>query len=347
MIYKDLTQIHINRGFAVLIISIFLISCNGNKNHVDVSGINVNLTVKRLDKDLFQIDSSNFNTQIAAIKGNYGDFFPFYCTQVSLFGYPNSSPRFKDSIFSFLHDHNIKELHDTAESLYSDLSKQKSDIETGLKYLKYYFPKAKIPSALVTYIGGFSLGAFTYNDSVLAIGLDMYLGNKFQLYQKVPDMPQFMIRKFAPEYITPNALRVTLTGQFGFKTDGKKLIDNMIYYGKIMYILNKLLPDLPDSVTTGYSQHQLDWCKYNEGEVWKFFIGNNLLFSTNEQEYFNYVNDGPNTGGMPADAPGNLGSWVGWKIVQKYMNRFPNTTLPQLIANSNAQEILDGSHYKP
>lgn len=347
MIYKHLAQIHINKWLAIVALLFLIGGCTCNKGHVDVSGIKVHLDVQRLDQDLFKFTSDNFNSQLALVQNKYADFFPFYCTQVSLFGFPDTSQRFKDSLLSFISDRYISESHDTAEQKFGDFEKQRSDIEMALKYMKYYFPQVKIPTTIITYIGGFSMGAFTYNDSVIAIGLDMHLGSRFELYQKIQDLPQYVIRKLTPRYITPNAVRVTLTGTFGFKTDGKKLIDNMVYYGKILYVMNKLMPNLPDSIISGYSQRQLDWCKYNEGEVWKFFIGNNLLFNANEQDYFNYVNDGPTTNGMAPDAPGNIGSWVGWQIVQKYMERFPNTTLPELMANTNSQQILDDSRYKP
>jgi hypothetical protein len=347
MIYKNLIQIYIN-NMRLIIITIMLFSgCTYNKNHVDISGINVTLKVQRLDRDMFQIDSTNFNTQIAIIKKKYGDFFPFYCEQISLLGKPDTLQRFRDSLLSFLHDSYIKEVYDSAENKFGDFNKQKTDIETGLKYLKYYFPRTKTPTTLIIYIGGFSLGAFTYNDNVIALGLDMYLGNKLELYQRVSNLPQFVIRRLKPEYITPNAIRVTITGLFNFNSEGKKLIDNMIYNGKIMYAMDKILPDLPDTINTGYTEHQLAWCNYNEAEIWKYFIGENLLFNTNENDYITYVTDGPTTSGMPQESPGNLGSWVGWQIVKKYMERFPNTTLPQLMAITNSQQILDGSHYKP
>ncbi len=348
MIYKHLVQIHINKLLVILILFLLIGGCTCNRNYVDVSGIKVNLKVQRLDQDLFQFNSQNFNSQLSFVENKYGDFFPFYCgREVLLLGYPDTLERFKDSLLSFINYKYTRESYDTVQKKFGDFSKQKTDIETAFKYMKYYFPLAKIPTTLITYISGFSVVGFTYGDSVVALGLDMYLGNKFALYQGVQDLPEYIIRKLRPEYITPNAVHVTLTGIFGFQTDGKKLIDNMIYYGKILYVMNKLLPNVPDTIISGYTQRQLNWCKYNEGEVWKFFIGNNLLFDANEQDYFNYVSDGPTTNGMAPDAPGNIGSWVGWQIVQKYMERFPNTTLPQLMANTNSQQILDDSHYKP
>jgi hypothetical protein len=39
--------------------------------------------------------------------------------------------------------------------------------------------------------------------------------------------------------------------------------------------------------------------------------------------------------------------WVGWQIVRKYMQENKDVTLQQLMAQKDAQYILNGSKYKP
>ena len=39
--------------------------------------------------------------------------------------------------------------------------------------------------------------------------------------------------------------------------------------------------------------------------------------------------------------------WLGWQIISAYMQRYPNTTLPQLLALRDAQKLLEQSKYKP
>ena len=64
-------------------------------------------------------------------------------------------------------------------------------------------------------------------------------------------------------------------------------------------------------------------------------------------EHKRHVNDGPMTNGMPQESPGNVGSWVGWQIVNQYMkNMGDRTDLPTLL-NTPAEEILAKSKYKP
>jgi hypothetical protein len=53
------------------------------------------------------------------------------------------------------------------------------------------------------------------------------------------------------------------------------------------------------------------------------------------------------TAGMPEQAPGNVGSWVGWQIVNQYMeNTVDELSLKELLATPPAT-ILAKSNYKP
>jgi hypothetical protein len=127
----------------------------------------------------------------------------------------------------------------------------------------------------------------------------------------------------------------------------RKLIDRMINAGKTMYYLDKVLPETPDSIKIGYSTIQTMWCYYNEFKIWEYFIKNNLLYSTDMMEVSHFIGDSPVTPGMPPDAPGNIGTWVGWQIVKEYMNRNPNVTMKQLLEETDGQKILELSKYKP
>jgi hypothetical protein len=142
-------------------------------------------------------------------------------------------------------------------------------------------------------------------------------------------------------------MQVMITHEFPFDPSGKKLLDAMIYNGKILYLRSRVMPDSPDSLTTAFAEKDLKWCNDNEPEIWKFFITKNLLYSQDPLEYLKYVNDGPSTSGMPPEAPGNVGSWEGWRIVSKYMQQHPEVTLQQLMNEQEAQKILTESKYRP
>ena len=49
---------------------------------------------------------------------------------------------------------------------------------------------------------------------------------------------------------------------------------------------------------------------------------------------------------MSKESPGRLGYWVGFQIVNQYMNN-KSVSLQELMKNTNSQEILLKSKYNP
>ncbi len=115
-----------------------------------------------------------------------------------------------------------------------------------------------------------------------------------------------------------------------------------------MYIMDAVLPNVPDSLKIGYFEGQLEWCKDQEFQIWENTIKVGLLYSTDHNAYLSFLNDGPFTKGfgVPDGAPPKLGVWLGWQIVRKYMDRKTKITLEQLMGKG-ADEILKESKYKP
>ena len=51
--------------------------------------------------------------------------------------------------------------------------------------------------------------------------------------------------------------------------------------------------------------------------------------------------------GEKNDASPKLALWTGWQIVSQYMEKHPEVTLTQLMADNDAQKILNESKYRP
>jgi uncharacterized protein YjaZ len=60
-----------------------------------------------------------------------------------------------------------------------------------------------------------------------------------------------------------------------------------------------------------------------------------------------YLNDGPFTSEISQESPGRLGIWIGWRIIDSYMRNNKQVSLTALMANGDAQKILEQSQYKP
>ena len=121
----------------------------------------------------------------------------------------------------------------------------------------------------------------------------------------------------------------------------------MVHNGKQLYVLDQLMPYTPDSIKLEVTAEQTQWLEDNELEMWAYFLKEDLLYSNDWQKIRKLVEYSPHSPGMPKEAPGRSGNWVGWQIVKAYMKQHPDTTLPELLAMEDAQALLDASRYKP
>jgi hypothetical protein len=123
----------------------------------------------------------------------------------------------------------------------------------------------------------------------------------------------------------------------------------MIYNGKIMYFMDKILPDAGDTLKISYTRDQLKWCTDFEPKIWAYFLEENLLYETDYPKIQKYLTEAPFTPGLGErnESAPKLAVWTGWQIVRAYMDKHPEVTLQQLMANKDAQKILNESKYRP
>ena len=86
---------------------------------------------------------------------------------------------------------------------------------------------------------------------------------------------------------------------------------------KVLYILDRLLPYTHDSVIVEVKESQLDWLAENQGQIWGYFLSEDLLYSSNWKDIRKYVTYSPNSPGMPPEAPGRTANWIGWQMVTR------------------------------
>ncbi|HOZ68595.1 MAG TPA: hypothetical protein PK328_04505, partial [Chitinophagaceae bacterium] len=180
--------------------------------------------------------------------------------------------------------------------------------------------------------------------------LQQYAGKDFAEYQApvFQEMfPTYISRRFSPEYMVANCMKSVTEEIFPDRSAGKPLIEQMIEKGKQWYMLDKFLPDSPDSLKTGYTQKQLNWCQANEGSIWSFIVKNEDLYSLSPATLQVYIGEAPFTQGMPQEySPGNLGQWVGWQIVKKFVSKNEQLSVSEIMRTTPAV-IIEQAKYKP
>ncbi|MBR6492636.1 MAG: hypothetical protein IKT13_01740, partial [Paludibacteraceae bacterium] len=113
------------------------------------------------------------------------------------------------------------------------------------------------------------------------------------------------------------------------------------------YLVSQIFDELPEYEVMGYTKAQWDWCVKHERAIWHLIMDQRDLFKTEHIVLTGYLNEAPFTAEVSQDSPGRLGVWLGWRIAASYMAHNPNVTLQELMAEPDAQKILELSFYKP
>lgn len=330
-----------------------LSGCNNTKNREkpDVSNIAVEVKLQRFDRDIFNLQQSGFGqSAVNDLRNRYGTFFDFYVSQFVAGPRPASDTAHIEiaALQQFVTDPYIQRIQQAIDVRFKNTDDIDRELTQSLKYFKYYFPDIAIPQ-VIGINSGFSIGAFTYENKILGIGLDQYLGADFHDYDSA-GVFKYLQHKMRREYIARNAMEALYNLYFGTQelSHGKNLLEAMTEKGKKMYLLSYLLPDAPDSLIVGFTQQQTDWCEQNEVDIWKFLNDKDLLYKDNYMDQKRYLDEGPGITGMPADAPGNIGSWIGLQIVRKFMKETGNKiSLRDLQLKYDAKAILAKAKYRP
>jgi hypothetical protein len=183
------------------------------------------------------------------------------------------------------------------------------------------------------------------NNKFIGMGTDFYLGSNFSFYKGLTY--EYMVQNMRRECLATDLVSAALFRMFRMNSTENRLIDNMLFRGKVMYLMSVFMPDEKPEGIIGYSAEQLKWCNTNEKQLWATMIDQKHLFSTNMMLIRKYLNDAPFTAPISQESPGRLGTWVGMQIVKSYMQNNSTVTLRELMDENNYQKILENSDYRP
>lgn len=328
----------------LLICALFsLFACKTSPKLPNLSQVKLDLQVMHFEKAFFALDTNHLDQGLTGLNQSFPGFSKDFL--FNILGTTVDSA-LKDSK-TFIRSYQL--MYDSTKLLYADFEPIKKEVLQGLKAVKYYYPQYPVPTKLVTFIGPINSYANIITTDALAVGLQMYMGKNYSLYQTDMGLqlyPEYISRRFDKSYIPVNCMKTIIDDMYPNKSLGKPLVEQMIEAGKRQYLLNIFLPATADSIKTGYTQAQLEGCIKNEADIWGFFVSNNFLYESNPDQTKDYMNDGPNTPALGDASPGMIGQFVGARIVQKWIEKKGNIS-PEVLMQTPALQIFEESHYKP
>lgn len=338
--------------YLLLLFGVFtFLSCNETALEIpapDVSHLNPEVKIQRLDSLFALSDKKDAIEAVMDFQSNNPAFANIYFKRL-LPIYSEDSLEFKNRLDDFLSNDLIKNLIDTTQIVFPNLNSVRSELKQAMKYYLHYFPDSSVPT-FYSLISEFGVQSFIFQDGEkdgVGIGLDMFLGDDFDYKKLDPRNPAFsdyLTQFYNKENVVKRSVEVILEDKLG-TLKGSNLLSQMVNEGKKLYILRKILPFLPEDVVLGYNSDQMDWLRKNEIEMWSFFLEKELIYETSNAKTFKYLNPSPNSPGMPSEAPGRTGAYIGFKIVENYMKRNPSIDFQQLIELEDYQKMI--SKYKP
>jgi len=333
---------------ALFLIAVLFASCKSDKNKVDLSNIKLSVHIERFDHDFDQLGKKPMPQQAAALQHKYGPFYTDYIERILNAGTIADTAYFANLRQVFA-GKPYQDLKHEVDSVYPNLDKQEEELTDAFKRIKYYFPKKQLPK-VYAYFSGFQAQT-TLGNGYFGIGLDMFLGAKSKFYPAlINTFPHYLSRRFTPENMTPRVIEGILReDMFPEKSGDKSLLSKMVYEGKMMYLMDLLLPNVTDSIKIGYTSQQMQWSQAFEANIWGFFMEENLLYETDYPKLQKYLNEAPFTPGLGEknESAPKLAVWIGWQIIRQYVIKHPDVTIQQLLAIQDAQQILNEAGYHP
>ncbi len=327
----------------ILVIALISVSCiKSSRFEIDTNKNRVEVKIHRFDKDLITLDTTHLKAEIDSLYKHYPDFMPEFCNNVLDTSYTDTTA-VSHLMVKFLNDTTFKPVNKKVLSLFSNVSGIEKKVSDAFTYIHYYFPDVKLPE-IYFFVSGFNRQVML-SDKFIALGTDLYLGSDFPSYKSFTY--QYMMYNMRPESVPVDLVSTTLFRMFMLNTSEERLLDNMIFRGKIMYLISVFMPNEKPENIMGYNPEQWKWSKSNEKQIWGSIIDQKYLFSTDVQLIRKFMNEAPFTAPISQDSPGRLGTWIGWRIVQSYMNKNEKVSLTQLMDENNSQKILEDSGYRP
>ncbi|MCE4565573.1 hypothetical protein INQ51_14735 [Maribellus sp. CM-23] len=328
----------------LVLLTLVFTACQRNPLKVDTSNVDSEVEVVRFGEALQNLEGKDTLTTIAELSNQYPEFFNLFTYRIIRVG-GMGDEYFEDYMKTFLADTMINEVKSVVDDEFKDFAKLEKQLKKAFKYYAFHFPEKELPT-IYTYISGFNQSVVTA-ENIVGISLDKYLGRECRFYKELNTTPRYKAMNMYRERILPDVAYAWAITEFEDENSATNLLGQMVQKGKMMYMVDAMLPNVKDTVKIGYTDAQLKWCKMNEASMWTYLIENKMLYSSKRMDIVRYINDAPNTSGFPMESPGRTGVWLGWQIVRLYMKKHPEITLQELMKNKDYQQILNDSGYTP
>lgn len=315
------------RNFIFIFLAALLFSCdNKSKLEKEIEQIPIDFQIIRFDQKFAKVTPQT----LPALKTEYPFLFPH---------------RFHDSIWvQRINDTIQQELNREVEKEFPNFSSEEEELQSLFQHLKYYFPSFEAPTVITITSEVDYKNKVLLADDYLFISLDTYLGKNHDFYL---GLQTFLKKNFERNQILPD-VAAEYAKKYIPQPESKTFLAHMLYYGKILYLKDILLPQTHDAEKIGYTGEELAWAQENEEQIWKYFVERQVLFNSDTELYSRFLYPAPFSKfylELDNESPAMLGQYIGWEIIRQYMSR-EKVSIQELLV-TDAETIFNKANYKP
>ncbi len=334
------------KKYLLLFIASFLIvACSQRFDHPDVSAYkDINVNIDPFYKAVFCEQAESIPTLVNDLSEKYGDLFLNYVRNEMRLGNP-SDMLFNQKFQEFVGYVDNNELISACDSAWNAHSKSWNEqLTDAFQCMKALIPDAPVPD-VYAHVSGFNSKMFM-DSTYISFSIEHYLGVDCRFYQWL-DVPLYARATKNADNLTPDIIRAWLYGLYPNLSDKNDILSDIVYQGRILYCVWRIIPSLSMAELLGYDKRQMSWCESYEAKMWGYMAENNLLYSTKPMDKAKMINEAPFVSYFGQNSPGRAPLYCGLKIAISFMERFPKTTLEELLTYKDAQKILMGAAYNP
>jgi len=331
------------KTLSLLTIILCIIGCSQKPVDPAASAPNFPLQVERFDSAFFEMDTLHMQVSLDKLQTQFPNFTTDFITKILM-------------IKSVQDTQVVKRYLSTYMPIYKEALKVnaikivKPNLEDAFKHIHYFFPKYALSHKLTLFVGPLELYGNIITKDAVAIGLQMYLGENSSWYQTERMQaiyPKYVSKRFTPDYITVNALE-NIIDELPALQESNNLLNQLIAAGKKQYILKACLPNVQDAILFGYTNEQFADLKKEEAKIWENIVAEKLIYSTNETDIIDIMQEDATSKKFGDAFPGNVGKYIGYKIVEAWMKQKEQATINfETLMQTPAQKIFTNAKYAP
>ena len=332
------------RKSILIILTVLLCACQGGREYFPKDIEAVEVEIVRFDSVQLAVHPDSVRQGIEQLYADYEEFMPMFVE--GILRLPTEDTAYLCELYgNFLTDTmmGFAQTNALVQEKFANIDSLQKSINIAFSRLHYLYPEWEIPKVYL-FVSGFN-SSVMYYDNIMGVGVDMYLGSDYPYYNQV--VYNYQKQTMRKECVVGDLMSMYIAYHVAYNSKYNRLLEQIIFRGKQMFLLSQLLPDEPAWEVIGYSKEQWDWCEQYERAIWNRIMEKRDLFKTESTIISSYLNEGPFTAEISQESPGRLGLWVGWQIVDSYMRNNEEVSVQELLSESDAQKILEQSFYKP